>query len=262
MQNIPKIYPAPHDAKKLKTRFFIFYIIGPPLPSSPPLSDGIITTFLIDIILFFKTFIYYNNKINWFAVQDRGEIRKMMSSSSVLSTEECMDIILSAGLLSRNLQLSRPSSKVLKGSISSSSISENIAAILLEDKDTTCDSMSITLSIGDQTDVDFISSLKEIVSTSSKLIDTSLRATSDEAFTACSASLKTEQAVNTLLSAGTSSDEMKAAEILLRNLELASYRGTTTSSDVHWGVAGRVLFSFQFLLPIYCSKTALPFPHN
>lgn len=152
----------------------------------------------------------------------------MISSASVLSTEECMDIILSAGLLSRNQQLSRPSSKVLKGSISPTSISEKIAEILLEVKENNSDCMTMTmpLPIGDQADASFISPLEEIVSTSSKLIETCLRATSDEAFRACAASLKSEQAVNTVLSVGTSSDEMKAAEILLRNLELASYQVT------------------------------------
>ena len=141
-----------------------------------------------------------------------------------------MDIILSSGLLSRNQQLSRPSSKVLKGSISPTSISEKISEILLEEKENNSDCMPMTmpmpLPIGDQKDAGFISSLEEIVSTSSKLIETCLRATSDEAFRACAASLKSEQAVNSVLSVGTSSDEMKAIEILLRNLELASYQVT------------------------------------
>ena len=127
-----------------------------------------------------------------------------------------MDIVLTAGLLNRNLPLSRPSSKVLKGSMSAATIAENVVSLLLDSRSAaTSDESSLSAN-----EVDLSTPSDEILSATSMLTATCIQASSDEPFNKISASLKTGQAVNSVLVTGMNEDEMKSAETLLCNLEL------------------------------------------
>jgi len=135
-----------------------------------------------------------------------------------MTPEECIDVVLTAGLLNRNLSLSRPSSKVLKGSMSAAAIAENVAAVLLESSSV---AMSVAASpVNDVVDLSTPST--EILSATSALTKTCIRASSEESFTKLSISLKAGQAINNLLVTGTSEEDVKRTETLLCNLELCS----------------------------------------